>query len=306
MARIRVGTCSWADRSLTASGWYPKDCRSGEERLKYYASQFSTVELDSSFYAIPEVEQVYRWIARTPPGFVFNVKCYGLFTFHAVALQSLPAWARAELRGDQERVTYRALPWQVRLELWKSFYQALLPFHRTGRMGYLLFQLPPWLSYSHRMMDYIHRLADLAQGLPVAFEVRHRSWLSPQNASVFLRTLRERRIAYVIADEPQLDWTPPPELHFTAPWGSVVRFHGRNAQAWRRRGAPVAERFRYLYKPKELQSWAQGLAAAQEAVQDLYLMFNNCYSDYSVRNASQMANLLGLPQGSGWQRELEF
>ncbi len=307
MGQIRIGVCSWADRGLIASEWYPKDCRTTEGRLKHYASQFSTVEVDSCFYSIPEVEQVYRWIALTPPGFIFNVKCYGLFTFHAVEASSLPAWAKAEIRGHSPRVTYRELPWQVRLELWKQFQEAVMPLYRTGKLGYLLFQLPPWLGYSHRMLEYIDRLADVAGKLPVAFEIRNRSWLLPQNAPSFLRALKERDIAYVIADEPRLDWTPPPEMHFTASWGALFRFHGHNAEAWRKRGASVAERFRYLYKLKELREWKERICQAEIADQDIYMMFNNCYSDYGVRNAAQMADLFRLDRGSGaWQRELEF
>lgn len=52
MSNIRVGTCSWAEKSLIESGeFYPKGVSSAEERLRFYASHFDTVEVDSTYYA---------------------------------------------------------------------------------------------------------------------------------------------------------------------------------------------------------------------------------------------------------------
>jgi len=75
---FRIGTCSWADRSLLSSEWYPKNCQKGRERLRYYSSFFDTVEADSFFYALPDPSAIYSWIAATPPEFLFNVKAHAL------------------------------------------------------------------------------------------------------------------------------------------------------------------------------------------------------------------------------------
>jgi uncharacterized protein YecE (DUF72 family) len=69
MAAIRVGTCSWADRTLLQSGWYPKEARTPAALLRYYSGVFSTVEVDSTFYAFPDQARIFRWIARTLPVF---------------------------------------------------------------------------------------------------------------------------------------------------------------------------------------------------------------------------------------------
>jgi len=83
VGKILVGTSSWTDKSLIESGtFYPRSATTPEERLRYYASQFPIVEIDSSYYGIPNVENAKLWVERTPPGFVFNIKTYRLFTRH--------------------------------------------------------------------------------------------------------------------------------------------------------------------------------------------------------------------------------
>src|SRR6266566_2094423 len=83
MANILVGTSSWTDKTLIDSGrFYPASARTPEDRLRYYASQFPIVEIDSSYYGIPIEQNARLWVERTPPEFVFNIKAYRLFTRH--------------------------------------------------------------------------------------------------------------------------------------------------------------------------------------------------------------------------------
>src|SRR5262245_66506726 len=82
-ADVRVGTAGWTDRTLTAHGvFYPDDAKTPEARLRYYASRFSLVEADAGFYAIPDPVNAERWVERTPPNFVFNIKAHALLTGH--------------------------------------------------------------------------------------------------------------------------------------------------------------------------------------------------------------------------------
>src|SRR5205823_5718229 len=100
-ARILVGTASWADKPLIESGkFYPADVRSPEDRLRFYASQFPLVEVDSPYYGLPTVETVEHWAERTPAGFVFNVKSYSLFTEHPTPVARLPKALQEELPED--------------------------------------------------------------------------------------------------------------------------------------------------------------------------------------------------------------
>jgi uncharacterized protein YecE (DUF72 family) len=90
MSTILVGTSSWTDKTLIECGrFYPPTATTPEERLRFYASQFPIVEIDSSYYGIPSVENAQRWVERTPRGFVFNIKAYRLFTRHQTPIVSL-------------------------------------------------------------------------------------------------------------------------------------------------------------------------------------------------------------------------
>src|SRR2546423_179294 len=79
--RIRTGTASWTDPTMTAAGvFYPGGVSSAEERLRYYASRFSVVEVDATYYALPQEAMSERWVERTPDGFVFAGKAHALMT----------------------------------------------------------------------------------------------------------------------------------------------------------------------------------------------------------------------------------
>src|SRR5690242_15102373 len=99
-SRVRVGTCSWADESLSRY-WYPPGVRSAEDRLRYYAEHFDTVEVDSTYYRLPAEQMVERWAERTPPGFVMHVKAFGMLTRHPVKLETLPPELRGDARVDE-------------------------------------------------------------------------------------------------------------------------------------------------------------------------------------------------------------
>ena len=294
MAAIRVGTCSWTDRTLLQSGWYPKEARSPAALLRYYSGVFSTVEVDSTFYAFPDQARVFRWIARTPPGFLFNVKVWGLFTYHDVPRASIPEKFRSKiLETESDSVTLNDVPKDVRAEAWEMFTRLLEPLHQAGRMGYLLFQIPPGMKYSEQALGYVRRVAEVTRPFRAAFEVRHRSWLEPGAADRFLGTLRDGNLAYVIVDEPQLRWTVPPQIHVTSRWGAVIRFHGRNRAAWQKTSVPVSEKFRYAYDVNELSGWSESVRDLAGKTEQVFVMFNNCFRDYAVRNASTMRCLLG-------------
>ncbi len=82
---ILVGTASWTDPTLIEAGWYPPNVgRNAEKRLRYYAERFPTVEVDSTYYAIPSERNAHLWVERTPEGFVFNVKTLSAFTGHGL------------------------------------------------------------------------------------------------------------------------------------------------------------------------------------------------------------------------------
>ena len=114
MGRILVGTASWTDKGLIASKrFYPQKINSAEDRLRYYATQFPMVEVDSSYYALPSPENSRLWVARTPPAFVFNIKAFRLFTGHQTERKVLPPDVGDAMAGhfaQKKYLYYRDLP----------------------------------------------------------------------------------------------------------------------------------------------------------------------------------------------------
>jgi uncharacterized protein YecE (DUF72 family) len=107
MGEILVGTSSWTDKTLIDSGkFYPASTKTPEDRLRYYASRFPIVEIDSSYYGLPSEENAVRWVERTPPGFVFNIKAYRLFTLHQTPVISLPKALREALGPVDKKTIY--------------------------------------------------------------------------------------------------------------------------------------------------------------------------------------------------------
>jgi uncharacterized protein YecE (DUF72 family) len=294
MKEFRIGTCSWTDRSLLSSGWYPDSARDAHSRLRHYSGFFDTVEVDSTFYAIPDEVSFYHWASRTAPGFLFNVKAFGLFTFHTLPVSSLPAQIRPKNASPGSKVRIGDISREQRVELWGAFVSRVMVLQRMGRLGYVLFQFPPWVTFSEKNLRWFRRIGDLAAPLRVALEVRHRSWIEKENRERFLAVLMEENMALAAVDEPRLDWTVPFEWVVTATWGTILRFHGRNAPAWNKRNASVAERFNYLYDTSELGAFREASAGLPEKTGRVFLMFNNCFRDNAVRNALQMRKIMGL------------
>lgn len=307
---IRIGTCSWTDKTLLRSGFYPNSASTPASRLAFYATQFDTVEVDSSFYALPNPENAVRWLTGTPKEFAFGVKSFALFTFHRTKVASLPKWLQTELEYAPSYLIRREeLSSEQRLRLYEEFLQTLQILHGAGRLAYLLFQFPPRWYFSRESLAYIRRLRQVSGPIPLALEVRNNSWLTPQNRDVFYNTLRDENIAYVAVDEPKLDWTVPREWRLTAEWGTVVRFHGRNKAGWSNPRASVMEKFDYEYDTDELGEWEEAIYEMQQGAKNIYLMFNNCVSDKAVQSANRMKMLMGLspPTGPyGRQSRLEF
>ena len=86
-----VGTASWTDPTLVKSGtFYPPWAKTARDHLKFYAGQFQTVEVDSTYYSLPSERNAKLWAERTPEGFIFNIKPFALMTQHPAEVSRLP------------------------------------------------------------------------------------------------------------------------------------------------------------------------------------------------------------------------
>ncbi|HXM59102.1 MAG TPA: DUF72 domain-containing protein [Candidatus Dormibacteraeota bacterium] len=294
---FRVGTASWTDPTMTAPGvFYPPGASSAEERLRYYASRFPLVEVDSTYYALPQESMSQRWAERTPDGFVFDIKAHALMTGQPTETKRLPKPIREALPEavrEKARVYPRDVPPELIEEVWAYFRNGIEPLRASGKLGAVFLQFPRWVFPSNETREHILLARERLGGLPIAVEFRHGSWFNEKNADRTLRFLTDNAIPYVIVDEPQgFKSSVPPVAATTSPELAVIRFHGRRAETWEQRDVPPSERFRYLYDEDELADWIPALRDAGEKAKQTHVLMNNCFSNYGTTNALEIARLL--------------
>jgi uncharacterized protein YecE (DUF72 family) len=293
---VRVGTASWTDPTMTATGvFYPTAARTAEERLQHYAATFPLVEVDATYYALPAASTAQLWVDRTPPDFVFDIKAHALMTGQGAETKRLPKSIRIELPepvASKARIYARDLPDDLLDEIWRTFREGLEPLATAGQLGSILLQYPRWFFPSSENRAEIESAVERLDGWACAVEFRNGSWLNEKNAERTLRFLRDRRIAFVMVDEPQgFKSSVPPTIAVTSDL-ALVRFHGRNAATWEAKGITPAERFRYLYSRDELSSWTEPIRHVAGEARDTHVLMNNCYANYGTTNARELAALL--------------
>jgi uncharacterized protein YecE (DUF72 family) len=301
---VRCGIAGWIDRELIGSKlFYPPGVTSSEERLHFYARQFPMVEVDSSYYGIPPRRSSEQWIARTPPGFVFDVKSFSLFTQHPTSPKALPPEIRAELPAPlrEKRSLYlEQLPPEVVDAAWEAFRDALEPLRDAGRLGAVFFQFPPWLFPSTKNLAHVELCQERMHGFPVAVEFRRREWLDESHAAGTLAFLRSRGIPHVSVDAPQgFTSSMPPVYETTSERMAVVRFHGRNHRNWELKGAPPSVRFQHNYSDAELNEWVPRIQAMAEQAAEVHAIMNNNYSNWATANARRLEELLAEARARG-------
>jgi uncharacterized protein YecE (DUF72 family) len=272
-AKIRLGTCSFADDALVKV-WYPRGVRSGEERLRYYAERFDTVEIDSSFYRLPDVETTSAWAERVPDDFVFHVKAFAPMTRHGVRHTQLPPSLQERLQPD-ERGRVERMPRDVRGLVFDAFKEAVEPLRAAGKLGGILLQMAPYVVFRERSLEYLEWARAQLSGYDVLIEFRHRSWFDDDNRAETLAFLEQQGLTNVVVDAPRSEAKNliPTVVALTTPT-AYVRLHGRNAKTWNTRGGSAADRFDYLYSDEELEEWIEPLRELADTAEQVYVLAN--------------------------------
>jgi uncharacterized protein YecE (DUF72 family) len=287
VSTVKVGTASWTDKTLIASGWYPDEASSAADRLRYYATQFPLVEVDSTYYSPPNERNSQVWAERTPDGFTFNIKAFSLLTKHPTRPGALYKDIRPE--GVTKNLYLRDVPKDTVDKVWDRFLAALEPLYDAGKLGAVLFQFPQWFPIGKANKSYILECADRAKPYRVCVEFRNKTWLSEQNRAETLDFLASYAVPYVCVDMPQgHPSSVPPVLAATADL-AVVRFHG-HSDKWTSRD--IYQRFGYKYSEGELREWVPKLAELSAQAKETHILMNNCKDDYAQTNARQLADLL--------------
>lgn len=296
---ILIGTSSWTDPTLIKDGgFYPPGTTSAKARLEFYASRFPLVEVDSTYYFPPSEKNSILWIERTPATFTFNIKAYSLLTNHPTRPNSLYKDLAEQVPSetmDKRRLYRDKLPDEIVDEVWQRFRDALMPLHSAGKLGAVLFQFPQWFVISRANKAYIEECEARLPDYRVAVEFRHKSWLEERNVEETLAFLEERALPYVCVDMPQgFDSSLPPVAAATADDLAMVRFHGRNTDAWDTKSETASDRFRYDYPTSELREWVPRIEELSGQARETHVLMNNCYRDFAVRSARELGGLLDL------------
>ena len=293
---IIVGTASWTDKSLIDSGkFYPRDARSAEDRLRYYASEFPMVEVDSSYYSIPTPQTAQLWVERTPRTFTFNVKAFRALTGHQFQAHVLSKELQHAIGPTKGNLYYKDLAEEVRQELWREFFAAIEPLRLYDKLGAVHFQFAPWVTSGGPPRKHVEHCVRMMEGRGLmAVEYRNASWWTDQNRDSTLAFERERGLVNVVVDGPQGYGNSVPAVwEVTSPKLAIVRLHGRNTETWAKKGLKSSsERFNYDYSDTELAGIAESVEKLAKRVPVTHVVLNNNYEDQGQRNAKTLMTFL--------------
>jgi uncharacterized protein YecE (DUF72 family) len=289
-----VGTSSWADPGFVEE-WYPPGMPA-PNRLPWYAERFDTVELNSSFYAIPERPTVARWAQVTPDGFTFNVKLHRLLSRHAASLESLPPEVRDRAKTN-ERGRVILTP-ELEADMIRRTVEAVEPLEEAGKLGAFLLQLTPAFAPREHRLDELVPVIEGFAPRPVAVEFRHRGWVREERAEETFAFLSDHDAAFVAVDAPPGDHVPimPPIDAVTRDDLAYLRAHGRNTDGYLS-GRSVAERFGWVYTEEELEEIAGRARAMAEHAEIVNVAFNNNRGRDAPDSARRFKELIGQDPG---------
>jgi uncharacterized protein YecE (DUF72 family) len=289
--KILVGTASWSDPGFVEH-WYPKKMPAGD-RLAWYAQHFEMVEVNSSFYSVPEPRLVQRWCQVTPDDFVFDVKLHQLLSRHSANVKLLPPSLQKIAETDPRgKVT---LTPKIEKAMIKEFIRPLEILRDAGKLGAALLQLSPGFSpRKHELAELEDLLAGFS-GYRLALELRNRNWAEPENLEGTIDFFRKHSVSIVSVDAPAKPHFTimPPELDaITNPDLAYLRLHGRDAKAYTT-GKTVATRFNYDYSDQEIDEVAERARKLAGEAKEVHVVFNNNAEDYAPHAALRMRKALG-------------
>ena len=292
-SKILVGTASWSDPGFVEH-WYPKKMPAGD-RLAWYARHFEMVEVNSSFYSVPDPRLVERWCRSTPAGFVFDVKLHQLLSRHSANLKLLPPALQRKAEADAKgRVK---LTREIEAAMIEEFRRPLEMLRGEGKLGALLLQLSPGFSPRKHQLSELDDLLGALADYRLAIELRNRNWAEGEELESTLDFFRKHSATLVSVDAPA-------ERHFTImptdldaitnPKLAYLRLHGRNAHAYTT-GKTVAARFNYDYSDEEIGEVAERARDLGKEAAEVHVVFNNNARDYAPHAATRMRAALGRP-----------
>lgn len=256
MSEILLGTsgynyCDW-------EGTFYPEAHDKKKQLDFYSSHFNTVEINFTYYRIPDPRIFDNMAARVPDDFLFSIKTHKSMTH----------------TRDCSRQDYRL------------YINALSPLIDSAKLGPLLLQFPWHFKYSKSNMEYLGRSRDYFGELDLCIEFRHNSWI---RAEVF-DFLKKQKLGFCNVDQPHLRTLLPPTGISTTSMG-YIRFHGRNYKDWWK-PAEAYMRYNYMYEKDELLEWLPHIEKVASNTKKTFIYFNNHYKAKAVKSANLLQDLL--------------
>jgi uncharacterized protein YecE (DUF72 family) len=251
---VRIGTSGFSFPDWDGA-FYPRGLPSGR-RLEFYARYFPTVEINSTYYGIPEPRTFRLLLEKSPGDFDFVVKAHQSMTHE----EATPP------------------------ESYDQLLRAVEPVRAADRLEGILAQFPWRFRRTPEAERHLLDMRARLDGLPLFAEFRHDSWAREE---VF-DFLTGHGIGYCCVDEPALEGLVPPVARLTTEV-AYVRFHGRNAKNW---WGGEGDRYDYDYRPEELAEWHRKIRELAERAKKTYVFFNNCHAGQAARNARLMMDMM--------------
>src|SRR2546430_14053415 len=289
--RILVGTASWSDPGFVER-WYPKKLPAAD-RLPWYAQHFDLVEVNSTFYSVPDPRMVERWCAATPDDFTFDVKLHQLFSFHSTPAKLLPPDLQ-KLAETNAKGIVKSTP-ELQRALLGTFLRSMSIFRDAGKLGVFLLQLSPAFSPRKHELDELIQLIETLSGYDLAIEFRNRNWAVGDQLQSTIDFLQKYHAIFVNVDTPASDHfmvMPSDVDEVTNSKLAYLRLHGRNEKAYVT-GKTVAARFDYDYSESEIAEVAQRSRKLAKEARESHVIFNNNNLDYAPHAALRLRKALG-------------
>lgn len=241
--------------------------------LDEYAQHFPTVELDTFFYALPQVATIQNWLATVPPTFEFIIKANQKMTLHQ----------RHQERGELEQV-------------FQQYRKTITPLIASGQLKTILFQFPPYFDATVRDFDYLRLVRSWLGNLPIAVEFRNQTWYKPAVVDSVIDFCKDLKFTLVAADEPHDTPTSVPfVLAVTNPDLVMMRLHGRNRKGWDNQGKEWRKtRTLYRYSNEELEFFKRQVEMLTPQPTELAIIFNNNSGKDAAPNALNLQKMMGV------------
>lgn len=256
---VYIGTSGYSYADWVGP-FYP-DGTDKRDMLAYYARYFRAVEINFTYYRMPNARTMAAIAAKAAGRVLFAVKLVGELTHE---------------REDRDP------------KLIRNYLEALRPMTEQNVLGVILAQFPWSFKRTDDALAYLQWLSEKLSEYPLAVEFRNREWDDP----AVVEALREAGIAYVNVDEPKLKGLIRPSDYTTSDKVGYFRFHGRNAAKWWKHER-AEERYDYLYTKDELTEWIPRIKKVAGETGKTYVFMNNHPLGKAVENAQQLMEMLG-------------